>query len=152
MFSEYVNMKAVSTAPVGVLPQAGSLVALLALRGPLTHIPAATWPLEGALEVLSSELRDDSLLREALGQLPPERLGPDQRVAGVRQLLRSLTMRGQLTPEGSGWDARFTIDASWLRAHTNLYGLLQTSDRAAVDKAAQRLVAMATMLSKKFVA
>lgn len=132
-----------------VLPQPGSLVALLALRAELPQLPAATWPIEGALEVLGGQARSDGPVRAALNQLPQGPLGPDQRVAGVRQLLRALVASGRLVPEGAGWDARFTVDDTWLRAHTQLYDMLPSDDQAAVDFAAQRLTAMATMLSKK---
>jgi hypothetical protein len=84
-----------------------------------------------------------------MAQLRQAPLGPDERVAGVRPLVRTLVATGHLTPEGTGWDARLRVDGAWVESHSDLYSLLPADDRKAVDQASQQLVAMATMLSKK---
>jgi hypothetical protein len=135
-------------AKLTILPRTESLVALLALRAGLSHLPAATWPLEGALEMLRGRADESGVLCAALEQLPQRPLGPEERVAGVGQLVRELVATGRLMPEGTGWDARFRLSRAWLESHRELYVLLSADDRAALDRAGQQLVAMTTMLSK----
>jgi hypothetical protein len=110
-----------SRTKVSVLPQAGSLIALLALRAELAYLPSPTWALEGALETLRTRATPTGPLHTAIGQLPPAPLGPDERVAGIRRLVKELVAKGCLTPVGSGWDARFLPDHAWVESHRSLY-------------------------------
>lgn len=132
-----------------LLPAPSSVIALVALRAEASYLPAPTWPLEAALESLLNEASAEGALRAALARLSSAPHGPDHRVPGVRRLLRELVVSGRLNAEGSGWDARFRLDSEWVNAHSELYLLLSPEDRRALDRAAQRLEAMATMLSKK---
>lgn len=131
------------------MPHAASLVAFLTLRAGLASVPAATWPLEGALEVLRRHAPDGDVVTAALDQLAVGPARPDVRVSGVRALLRGLVLSGKLAPTGAGWGARFELDPRWLEAHASLFELLSAPDQDALDHAAQRLHAMSTIASKK---
>jgi hypothetical protein len=135
-----------------MIPQPGALVGLLALRAGLEEIPAATWPLEGALETLRGHAHPDGAIAAAMARLPGGPVRPDVRVPGVRSLLRSLVLNGQCMPAGTGWEARLVVDTGWVDAHRPLFELLSAPDRRAIDLAAQRLHAMSTIASKKLAA
>lgn len=130
-----------------------SVLALLCVAAGVDALPAATWPTEGAVEVLIGLLCPTSRLLAAVRRAGfRESHAGDQRISGVKPALEEAMLAGHLRPVGSGWSARYAVNGGWLDRHRALYQQLDQDDQAALHVAGQRLVAMATMVSKKFAA
>lgn len=132
-----------------VLWNKSTLIGMLVARAELRRLPAQTWPLEGAIETLAGVAAPGSRLqRAALSWLVP-RPTPAGRVTGMAAWTREAVESELLEPEGSGWAAGYRVNRPWLDQAKRMTAVLGAADLAALDRAAQGLVAMATMLSKK---
>jgi hypothetical protein len=67
---------------------------------------------------------------------------------GVDRMLQTLSGSGCVVVEGGGWDAGYRPSMDWLTQGSAARESLRANERAAVDRAAQRLVACATSWSK----
>lgn len=126
-----------------------SIIGFLALRAQLVQLPAVTWPLEVAFEILHNEAPRSGQISRLLGDLPAVQSAPDVRVPGVTALVSRLTVEGHLRPQGTGWNAALSVESTWVESHQRLFELLSPQDQRVIDDASQRLVAMTTILSKK---
>jgi hypothetical protein len=131
---------------------ARSVVGLLAAGLDGNAVPAPSWALEGALEMLRRDADPGGPIAGALLPLALGYKGPETRLPGVTPLVRGMVDAGLLTAEGSGWLASYRVDKTWVERHAMLRSGLGTRDRRALEAAAQWLVAVFTMLSKKAVA
>lgn len=130
-----------------VLLTSNTFLGLLMAESKLKAIPAEPWPLEGAIEALAGNPQGGHLAKTAKGWLAvkPSARG---RVQGVARWARDACDTGLLHPMGEGWSAGFRLDAAWLEDLAETRASLTRLEQSALCDASQRLVAMASMLSK----
>lgn len=126
-----------------------AFVGLLLWAGDLRRLPAQAWPLEAAIELLVENAPKRSDLQKAAREWSMDEPTPNGRIAGLRPWLRQGVETRLLTPEGIGWDAAYLVDEAWIEGCGRLAKALSDPEREALMSAAQRMVAMATMVSKK---
>lgn len=108
------------------------------------RVPALPWALGDALlHVARRAPADGSLARAAL----PRTTAAAE--AAAHHAMRRLVELGAVSPAGSGWYAGFEPVADRRHQLDQLRGCLSGADRRVMREAAQRLVAMATIWSKK---
>jgi hypothetical protein len=129
-----------------------TLVGLLCAAGRLERLPAQQWPVDGALQYLERDVPLDSTVGRTLAKWPRLKNDPSFRYGELPVLARRLVSLGLLTPEGARSEAVFRIDASWATKNEALLTRLPGREQRPLRRAGQRLVAMATMASKKPVA
>lgn len=137
------------TAPI-VTPR--SLVAMLWAHSHVDRMPVDGWPVEAAIEALAQDVEVLPVLGPAVRELLSPIPRADRRVVGIRGVLREAAAAGDLVPEGQGGAASYRATEAWLSRHSELIGHLSQGEQEALDEAAQRLVAMATIWSKRWVA
>lgn len=119
------------------------------VAGPI-RVPARCWPMQVALENLALHLgRGVGQLAHAVASWPIQVSSSGRAYVGVDLILRELANAGHLIPEGRGWDGGFRPSSAWLERSSFVRTSLPSYERAAVDRAAQRLVATVTIWSKK---
>lgn len=129
-----------------------SLVGLLWTASGISRIPVDGWPLEGAIEELAGELAVIPRLAPAIRALLTSRTRADRRVVSLRSVLREAAAAGAIKPEGKGAGASYRAQSAWLQRHRDLLQHLPADERAVLTQSAQRLVALTTIWSKKWVA
>jgi|SRR6185312_605276 hypothetical protein len=128
-----------------------TFLGLLLAESKLPRIPAEPWPLEGAVEALAGNPRGGRLAQAATKWLAPEP-SANGRVQGVARWARDASTAGLLSPEGEGWAAGYRPVGDWVERTGAIREQLGEDELGALIDAAQRLVAMASMLSKKLAA
>jgi hypothetical protein len=118
-----------------------------AASGPI-RVPGRCWPLEVALDVLATGLPAAGLLKSAMTAWPVAVTSTGRMHVGIDRMLQYLSGSGLLVVEGSGWDVGYRPALNWLAQCSAARKVLRAVERAAVDAAAQRLVACATTWSK----
>lgn len=129
-----------------------TLVGLLCAAAGLERLPAQHWPIDGALQYLEREVPENSAVGRALARWPRPGPDPSFRYGELPALAHTLVSLGFFTPEGTNAEASFRIDPSWATDNDALLIRLPESEQRPLRRAGQRLVAMATMASKKPVA
>jgi hypothetical protein len=124
------------------------VVALLLAAAKAPRVPARCWPLEIALERLAVEMPKDSALSHRLTRWTRTTSDAGRTFAGIDSLLRDLALRGTVRVEGAGWDAGYRLTERALAEARALIGALSSSERRALQRAAQRLVASLSIWSK----
>jgi hypothetical protein len=145
------NVKSNLTMPRPIISPL-SLVGLLWTASGIDRIPADGWPLEGAIEELASDLAMVPALAPAVRALLTSRIRADRRVTSLRSVLREAAATGAIKPQGKGAGASYRAQSDWLQRHRDLLQYLDADERAALAHSAQRLVALTTIWSKKWVA
>jgi hypothetical protein len=129
-----------------------ALVGLLCAAGHLQRLPAQHWPIDAALQYLEREVPTHSAVGRTLAAWPRPGTDPSFRYGELPALARRLVCLGLLTPEGTRSEAVFRIDTSWTTENEALLNRLPMREQRPLLRAGQRLVAMATMASKKPIA
>lgn len=128
-----------------------ALIGLICAEARVRRLPARGWALEVALDVLDLSLgAEGTPLRRAIARWSRAIGGVRGRYHGLDGLVRGLARAGNLAPEGSGWAAGYAPVSGWLCSYAELVELLPSSDRAALERAAQRLNATLSTWSKNF--
>jgi hypothetical protein len=128
----------------------GLVAAVLAVSRS-SWIPAQRWPVDAALEQLAAHADPQGPLYRVINRWPRQR-GPRRGFSGIPELVRGFVATGALTPEGADTEAGYVVSDEWTRLSRPLIVQLSERDRQAIAAAAQCLVAMSTMVSKKRVA
>jgi hypothetical protein len=150
-FRRLANVKFNFTMPTPIISPL-SLVGLLWAASGINRVPVDGWPLEGAIEKLASELAVIPALAPAIRALLTSRTRADRRVVSLRSVLREAAATGAIKPEGKGAGASYRAQSAWLQRHRDLLQHLPSDERAVLTHSAQRLVALTTIWSKKWVA
>jgi hypothetical protein len=130
---------------------APALIGLLVAASGAARLPARSWALAIALDVIESAAPTNSTLSRAASRVPRSSAA----VASPRALdltVLGLAREGHLVPTGTGWDAGFDPSQAWVARHGALAGALTPGDQAVLRQAAQRLKAALSTWSKKSVA
>jgi len=110
------------------------------------RLPAQPWALTDAISYVALHANETSLLG------PPTRaIRKRSRLAEqvARDATRHLVATGRLVPAGSGWYAGYEVPAPVRDSAARLFDSLPADDQRVLEDAAQRLVAMTTIWSKK---
>ena len=133
---------------VDVVLSRQTLIGLIWAGSGTERIPADPWAFEAALERLDQGELSDGLAK-AVDLLRPATGRADRRFIGLSREFRRLAEAGLITPEGEGATAVLRADRQWLQDCAKTRRHLSDGDESEILNAGQRLVAMATMLSKK---
>jgi hypothetical protein len=126
-----------------------ALVGALLAAAKLSVLPAQLWPLQAAFAELETGVSADGTVGRAMARIPKGRSGPEAPYPVLRRVVHNLMRRGLISPVGAGWGAGYEVSRAWMDDSLALLGTLSRGDLDAVQRTGQRLVAMATMLSKK---
>jgi hypothetical protein len=129
-----------------------TLVGLLCAAAGLDRLPAQHWPVDAALQYLERHVVKDSAVARTLARWPRPHTDPSFQYGELPALTRKLVSLGLLAPEGTSWEASFRVEASWAAKNRALFIRLPATEQRSLRRAGQRLVALATMASKKPVA
>lgn len=149
MLSIYI-MTQRTTTPLEITTPA--LVGLLVAASGGARLPARSWALDIAIEVIEASTATPSSLGRACSRVARSRAPSGGRLRALDKTVLGLARGGHLIPEGRGWDAGFSPAPAWLARHSDLIVELVPGDRAALRKAGQRLKAVLRTWSKKAVA
>jgi hypothetical protein len=133
--------------PPVLTPEA--LIGALLAAGNASFLPAQLWPLQASFEEMADDAETNGPVGRALLRMPKGMPGPDLPYPMLRHVMHNLVRSGRLTPVGRGWEAGYKASARWIRESEGLLAALDADDVAVLRSTAQRLVAMATMASKK---
>jgi hypothetical protein len=137
------------TSSVSLVLARENVIGVLLAAANLDSIPAATWPVEAALELLGVGLPAQGALVAAIGrwQMPGDAVR--SRFPGLPETIRSLVGAGHLLPAGTGPQAALGISPAWRKRHAKIVTELSLEEQTLVSSVAQRLVALSTTASKR---
>jgi hypothetical protein len=148
MLSIHIMIQRCAAGPELTTP---ALIGLLVAACGGVRLPARSWALGMAIEVIESIPMGDSSLRRACRRVPRGDV-VGARFRALDKAFVGLVSEGHVVPDGSGWNAGFSPTEPWLARHAQLALKLGPADRSALRKAAQRLKAALSTWSKNAVA
>lgn len=125
-----------------------TLIGLIVAAGEVEFIPAVPWALEMALEELIRAAPSGSAIDRAVERWRLASGDTNRGFAGIGVALRGLAAAGYLVPEGRGWEAGYRVDPTWRIEFRTTLEALSGEEVNVLMRAAQRLVASRTILSK----
>jgi hypothetical protein len=129
-------------------PGPASLLGLLFAAANGGHVPGALWPLEAALQRLASG-EPEGVVGDAIRGWRADGDAVRSQFPGLRAVVAGLVDEGHLVPEGGVPSGSFRVSSAWLGVNLKLLRELPASQREAIGRAAQVLLAMATISSKR---
>ena len=125
-----------------------TIIGLLTALCGQQRISALSWTIDAALGDAASRAGSNTGLGRALARWPRIVGQGGRTFVGVEAILLRLLRSGDLAFEGSGLSAAFRVNENWIESYRLLSQALEPADRVALQRSAQRLVAIFTMLSK----
>jgi hypothetical protein len=126
-----------------------TLYSLIAAVAQVERLPAQPWAMADAMSYVARHAPGSGSL-SWLAKIINKRPGAVDKLA--REAVQQLVIAGDLVPVGHGWHAGYEVSG---RAHESAMHVLESlpaHDQDVIEAAGQRLVAMATIWSKKAVA
>lgn len=126
-----------------------TLYSLVAAVAQVERLPAQPWAMADAMSYVARHAPGGGSL-SWFAKITNKRPGAADKL--TRDAVRQLVTAGDLLPVGHGWHAGYEITG---RAHESAMHVLESlpsHDQDVIEAAGQRLVAMATIWSKKAVA
>ena len=125
------------------------LVALIQ-EAKIARVPVLGWPFECALAAIDEdEFSEPSAVTRCLRRWRRGRGGVSAKFLGIEGLLRDLARLGVLNPNGTGWDAGFSVADGPRSSSSAAVAQLALIDRKLIRQGAQRLRAAVRTWSKK---
>lgn len=111
-------------------------------------LSAQLWPLDLALAALADAAPENGAVQRAIERMPQATIRNGLRFTGLRPTIHALVRRQLLRPGGEGWAAGYAVSPALRREGQTLAGSFTPSERRALRKAGQALLAATSMASK----
>jgi hypothetical protein len=124
------------------------IVALIWAAAGRVRVPVKAWSMQAAIETLEAQVSRLGRLGQSLAMWPSATTSAGSCRPDLGLILLRLAKAGDLSLEGSRWDAGFRPLPFWIDRGESILAGLSADDRRAVGRAAQTLVASVTSWSK----